>query len=85
MGKTGKPKLTNCHPKQILVALNQLGDFSFWQGASHLIIKHKKTGRKFPISRSGTISKGVMNVLVKKYLMAKLGFVEEEIYKYLWC
>ena len=83
MAKKTKPTLTNCHPKQVLAALNKLSDFSFWQGASHLIIQHKETGKKFPIPRSGIISKGVMNALVKKYLVGQLGFKEEEIYKYL--
>ncbi|MBU3964550.1 hypothetical protein KJ562_02425 [Patescibacteria group bacterium] len=85
MAKGTKPKFTNCRPKQVLAALNKIGDFSFWQGASHLIIKHKKTGKKFSIPRSGVISRGLMNTFVKKYLVGQLGFTEKEIYKYLNC
>ena len=85
MKRKGKPKLVNCSPNNIIKALNKLGAFTIIQGANHIKIKHNETGKSSTIPRHTLINKHLLKDFVEDYLVKELGYIEKEIYKYLWC
>ncbi len=80
-----KPKLVNCAPQDILKALKKLGGFSVNEGAKHIIVVHTASGRKSTIPRSKPINRNLLKDFVDDYLVKELRYLEEEIYRYLWC
>lgn len=80
-----KPKLVNCMPQDVIKALKKLGGFFVNEGARHIIIKHILSGKKSTIPRTKPVNKNLLKDFVKDYLVRELSFLEENIYKHLWC
>jgi predicted RNA binding protein YcfA (HicA-like mRNA interferase family) len=80
-----KPKLINCTPNDVIKALKKLGGFLVDEGAKHIIIIHKISGKKSTIPRSKPVNKNLLKDFVEDYLVKELGYSEKEIYDHLWC
>lgn len=79
------PKLNNCSPDEALKAPKKLGGFVLKSKSSkHYKVEHIKTERVWMVPRHSPIKKGLMWDMVRNYLN-KLGFPDEEVFKYLWC
>lgn len=83
--RKGKPKLVNCSPKDVVRALNKLGAFTIIEGSNHIKITHDNIGKSSTIPRNNSINRHLLKDFVEDYLAEELGYLEEEIYKYLWC
>ena len=80
-----KPKLVNCAPQDIIKTLKKLGGFSLDEGAKHIIIIHISSGKKSTIPRAKPVNKHLLKDFVEDYLVKELGYLEEDIFKHLWC
>jgi len=84
--KGGEPKLANCKPNDVFSALKKIGEFETFEGAKHIKVTHKKTGKSSTIPRhASAINRHLMKGFVDDYLVRDLGYTKEQIYKYLWC
>ena len=83
--RKGKPKLANSSPNDVFRALKKLGAFEISEGGRHTKIIHTKSGMGSTIPRHNPINKNLLKSFVKEYLIKELNYLEEEIYKYLWC
>lgn len=84
-GKRGKPKLANCSSKDVIRTLKKLGDFLILEGTKHIKVIHKPTNKGSTLPRNSPINRHLLKDFVEDYLVKELGFLEEEIYKYLHC
>lgn len=83
--RRGRPKLANCSHREVVKALNRLGAFKIAEGSNHIKVTHRKTGKFSTIPRHSPINKHLLKDFVEDYLVKELGYLQEEIYKYLWC
>ena len=78
-------KINNCTPANVLSRFDRLGGFSTKEGGRHTKVTHDRTGYATLVPRHPRINRDLLRDIIEDYLVAKLGFDEEEVYKNLKC
>jgi len=78
-------KINNCTSANVLSMFDRLGGFSTKECRRHTKVTHDKTGSATTVPRHSRINQHLLRDIIEAYLVAKLGFDEEEVYKNLKC
>ena len=78
-------KINNCTPANVLSMFDRLGGFSTKEGRRHIKVRHDSTGHATLVPRKPRVNQHLLRDIIEDYLVAKLGFDEEEVYKNLKC
>ena len=85
MGEGYRRKINNCTPANVLSMFDRLGGFSTKECRRHTKVTHDKTSSATLVPRHSKINRHLLRDIIEEYLVAKLGFDEEEVYKNLKC